>query len=209
MASAAASSDRAWFIVGRWQEYQGEARANLLRVVALVVFYGVQLLQYLQLAEPDAANAAFQKHATMVVGAWSLLAVAVLLLLQRKVFPAAIKYLSTGGDITLLTLLAAQGGGASGPLIHVYFLIIALAALRFSVGLIWVATIGSMLGYLALVGLGDPKWFDAEHITPVVDQLVTLTSLGACGVILGQVVRHVRSMAASFANLAPAKGGRP
>jgi hypothetical protein len=210
MASAAGtalSSDRAWFIVGRWQEYQGEARANLLRVVALVVFYGVQLAQYLRLAEPDAANEAFQQHVTQVVAAWSLMAVAILILMQRRIFPAALKYVSTAGDVILLTLLASQGGGPSGPLVHVYFLIIALAAMRFSVGLIWLATIGSMFGYLALVGLADPKWFDAEHTTPIADQLVTLASLGVCGLILGQAVRHVRKIAASFAELAP-KGGR-
>ena len=85
-AGTATSSERAWFIVGRWQEYQGEARANLLRVVALVVFYGVQLVQYFRLAEPDAANEAFHNHVTKVVAAWSLMAVAILILIfQRRI----------------------------------------------------------------------------------------------------------------------------
>ena len=45
------------------------------------------------------------------------------------------------------------------------------------------------------------------RVTTKDDQLVTLASLGVCGLILGQAVRHVRKIAASFAELAP-KGGR-
>src|SRR5262245_53412598 len=47
MTTAAASpGDRQWFIVGRWQEYEGEARANLLRIVAVGAFYVVELLRF-------------------------------------------------------------------------------------------------------------------------------------------------------------------
>ena len=36
---SAARDDREWFIVGRWQEYEGEARANLLRIAGIGAFY--------------------------------------------------------------------------------------------------------------------------------------------------------------------------
>src|SRR4051812_31623036 len=40
------SGDRRWYVVGRWQEYEGEGRTNLLRVVAIAAFYLVELANY-------------------------------------------------------------------------------------------------------------------------------------------------------------------
>jgi hypothetical protein len=83
-----------------------------------------------------------------------------------------------------------------------YFLILSLAALRFSLGLVWFATLASMAGYEALVGVEDAKvsrWFDAYHAVPPATQLVTLLSLAMTGVVLGQVVRQVRRMAEDYA----------
>jgi hypothetical protein len=91
-------------------------------------------------------------------------------------------------------------------LVHVYFLILVLAALRFSVGLIWFATVGSMACYWALVGMHDDTWFDAEHATPVVEQLVTFVSLALTGIVLGQAVRRVKSMAVEYAARVEARG---
>jgi hypothetical protein len=38
------NADRQWFISGRWQEYEGESRANLLRVAGIALFYLIELL---------------------------------------------------------------------------------------------------------------------------------------------------------------------
>jgi hypothetical protein len=83
-----------------------------------------------------------------------------------------------------------------------YFLIIALAALRFSLGLVWLSTLASMLGYWSLVGLEDMKtshWFDAQHAVPPTRQLVTLLTLALTGIVTGQVVRRVKGMASEYA----------
>ena len=42
----ATGDDRQWFIVGRWQEYEGEGRANLLRIAGIAAFYGIELANY-------------------------------------------------------------------------------------------------------------------------------------------------------------------
>ena len=34
--------ERQWFIVSRWQEFKGEGRANLLRLIGIAVFYAVE-----------------------------------------------------------------------------------------------------------------------------------------------------------------------
>lgn len=201
MATASAtSSDRQWFIVGRWQEFEGESRANLLRIAAVGVFYTIQLIQYYGLSARTEADEAFHRGATMLAVAWTLLALAVLLCLRRRIFPAALKYLSTLVDICLLTALAALAEQpAQTPLVMVYFLTLALAGLRFSLRLVWFATLASMVGYLYLVGATDETWFDADHATPVSQQLVVLASLGLTGVLLGQILRRVRSLAEEFA----------
>ena len=202
MSAALSKYERPWFVVSRWQQFAGEARANLLRVVALVAFYAVQLYQFLFLNERNDAAVSFQREVTLIVAAWSLVALAVLICLRRGVLPERLKYLSSAADIALLTLMARAGEGATGPLVHVYFLILATAALRFSLGLVWFTTIASAIAYLGLVGMADDSWFDAEHTIPVIDQLITLVSLGLAGIILGQVVRRARPMALQFAERA-------
>jgi hypothetical protein len=92
--------------------------------------------------------------------------------------------------------------GPHSPLVLAYFLIIAMAALRFSLGLVWLTTLGAMAGYWLLVGIEDLKtsrWFDASHAVAPVEQLITLVSLGLAGIVIGQVVRRVKSLAAEYA----------
>jgi hypothetical protein len=205
------SSDRHWFIIGRWQEYEGEGRANLLRIAAIGVFYSLELINYHWLNTPDAAFTAYHQKVTALAVAWTMVALAILLCLKRQIFPAVLKYVSTGCDLILLTALASveiDGAAAArfgpfSPLVAVFFLIIALAALRFSLGLVWFSTLGAMLGYLALVGLADMKesrWFDEQHAVPPVVTLITLAALGMTGIIMGQVVRRVRGLAEEYAH---------
>ena len=56
-----------------------------------------------------------------------------------------------------------------------------------------------MLGYESLVGMVDKKWFDADHAVAPTTQLITLLGLALTGVVLGQVVRRVKDMAADYA----------
>jgi hypothetical protein len=208
--AAAPDSDRQWFIVGRWQEYEGEARTNLLRIAAIGVFYSLELLNYHLLSTPDASFTQYHQKVTALAVAWTMVALAILLCLKRQIFPAVLKYLSAGCDLILLTALAsleiegAPAGrfGPFSPLVVVYFLIIALSALRFSLGLVWFSTLLAMLGYLALVGLADSResrWFDAQHAVPPVVTLITLAALGMTGVVVGQVIRRVRGVAQEYA----------
>ena len=118
-----------------------------------------------------------------------------------RLFPTGLKYASTGCDLWLLTALAAAGNGPFSSLVLAYFLIIAVAALRFGLGLVWFSAIGSMLGYWLLVGLEDQKtsrWFDSVHAVPPATQLITLLSLAVMGIIIGQVIRRVRGMAIEY-----------
>lgn len=207
------ASERHWFIVGRWQEFEGESRANLLRIIAIGAFYVVQLIHYHAFSLQSEADKLFHQRATGVAVAWTMVALAVMLCLRRQVFPAALKYCTSACDLLLLTALASLAAGPHSPLVLAYFVIVSLAALRFSLGLVWFTTLGAMLGYWLLVGLEDAKgggqWFDKTHAVAPVVQLVTLLSLALCGIVIGQVVRCVKAMAAEYAQRLQASANKP
>lgn len=196
----AALLERSWYVVGRCQEYEGEARSNLLRVVAVGGFYAVQLLSFGLLANsPTPADISFQRSITWICAGWLFVALAILIAQQRRFFPPMLKYISVSADLLLLTAACSLGSGPTSPLVFVYFLIVSMAALRFSLTLVRATTLGAMACYIFLLGQADANWFDSSHTTPVVNQLVILLSLGLCGIILGQMIRRVRWMANRFA----------
>lgn len=204
--SGSAARDRQWFIVSRWQEYEGEARANLLRTIGIGAFYSIELLNHgvhigaLQL--PQVVDDRFHQAVTALAVAWTMVSLATLVCLRRHFFPPAAKFITTACDLVLLTAVLTIADGPRSPLVVGYFLIIALAALRLSLKLVWLATTGSLAGYLFL--LGYVKFFAgaeraAAMSVPRYSQLIMLLALALSGVVLGQVIRRVRAMAEDFA----------
>ncbi len=202
--------DRQWFIVDRWQRFEGEARANVLRIVSLGAFYAIELMNarglelgFLSIPKIEDVN---HRAITLLCVAWTLLAVAILVCLRRRIFPPSLPYISTFCDLVLLTSVLTVAGGARSPMVVGYFLIIALSTLRFSLPLIWFATAGSMIGYFCL--LGCDRWFrDPPTSLPRYHQLTVLLALLLLGVMLGQVVRRVRKAADEYAARLAGKGG--
>jgi hypothetical protein len=195
-----ADVERQWFIVSRWQEYGAELRANLLRIVGIAAFFLVHIASYYQwfgLPPMEGADRRFHLAVTALAVAWILLALAVHVALLRGVFPRTVKYITTLADICLLTLMIGICDGPRSPLVVGYFLILALAAMRFSLPLIWCATGMSLASYLAL--LGYAAWYAtrdkkvARH-----EELIMVVALALAGVAMGAVVRRVRRLAQEF-----------
>ena len=191
--------DRQWFIVARWQRFAGEGSANLLRVVAVTTFYLLQLVVYYRLTPEGERDPTFQRAATLVAAAAAFSALTVLLCLQRRVFPSALSYLSTLSDLLLVTALASFGSGPHSPVVLIYFLVLALAGLRFDRWLVSFAVVGSIAGYMGLVGSVDDSWFDADHAVAPVRQLMMIASLALTGMVIGQQVHQSRALAEEFA----------
>ena len=212
--AASEGADRQWFIVGRWQEYEGEARANLLRIIAVGLFYVVELASYYGLRlgvfeMPKEVDLTFHQAVTSIAVAWTAMSLGVLLCLHERFFPGAMKYLTAGCDVALLTGLLVVASGPRSPLVVGYFLLIALATLRFSLPLVRFTTVASMFGYLVV--LGHARWFRTEesHIKRY-HQVMFLLALALCGVVLGQVIRRVAGLAREYAaRLESAKGEAP
>lgn len=202
---------KAWFITRRWQSYEGEVRAAVLRVALVALFYGLQLVHYFFFAARSEVEVLFHRQATWLAAGYLCVSLAVLVALRQRFFPAGLPFVTCGFDLCLLTVAAVMGSGPDSPLVAGYFVILAMAGLRFSLRVVWLATLGSIGGYLCLVGVVDPGWFDPEHTTPVVQQLVTIAALAATGLAIGQTIRMSRaaaeSYAARFARLQPASDG--
>ena len=69
--------DRSWYIVGRWLEYEGESRANVLRLIAIAAFYLVELINYYGLnlgsiEMPKVVDSRFHLTVTSLAVAWTL-----------------------------------------------------------------------------------------------------------------------------------------
>jgi hypothetical protein len=207
------AADRQWFIIGRWQEYEGEGRANLLRIIAIVLFYLVEVINYHglhlgPLEMPAVSDQRFHVVVTALALAWVLAALSVALCRRLQVFPAGLKYLSTSCDVVFLTAILVAGDGPRSPLVVGYFLILAVAALRFSLPLIQFATVIAAAGYLFL--LGYARWFTSRDLrVPRYHQIMVLLALVLTGVIMGQIIRRVRWLATEYARRVQAREGRP
>jgi hypothetical protein len=206
------AEDRSWYIVERWGEFEGEARANLLRLAAIAAFYLVELAnaQGFRLGPfelPQVVERPFHRAVTAVAVAWVLLALGVWACLRLRFLPSALKYMSTGADLALMTCVLVVADGPRSPLIVGYFLIVAVAALRFSLPLVRFATLGALAAYLVL--LGYARWFAVRDVrVPRYHEVLFLLALGLTGITLGQVLRRVRAMARDYAERREIEAGR-
>jgi hypothetical protein len=127
------------------------------------------------------------------------LGLAILLCLRRQIFPASLKFLSTAGDLVLLTALLMVAEGPKSPLVIAYFIVLALAGLRFSVPLVRFATVSSIVSYGVVIAYA--RWYATERniSVPRYHEILMVLGLGLTGITLGQILRRVRSLADDYA----------
>ncbi len=187
----------------RWEELEGEGRANLLRLIGVTTFYAVELANYYGVRlgffeMPSIVDRTFHIAVTLLTLAWAMLCLSILYCRKQRIVPASLKFISTGCDLVLLTSLLTLSNGPRSPLVLAYLLIIVLAALRFNVRLIWFATAGAVACYLFLLGFARwgtiPGWPKSDMIIPRYHQVIFLMGLVLTGVIVGQVVRRARHL---------------
>lgn len=184
-----------WLALERWQEYLGEYRAAILRLIGIATFYAVQLTNYygfslgpLELPAQESVTREFHQSVTALAVAWTMLGVGVILCLRNRLFPWWLKFAATAGDLVLLTAVLMLADGPRSPLVVAYFVLVAMATLRFSLPLIRCATVGAMLCYLFLNGFA--RWFAERDITvPRYHQLIVLIGLALTGIVIGQAQR--------------------
>ena len=198
--------DPSWFIAERWQHYDGEQRANYLRILSVGTFYTIHLLNYYRpiglfdfTAQPSRI---FHQAVTVLAAAWILMALAVDMSLRQRFFPRWLPFGTTACDLLFLTSILCLGKGQLSPLVIGYVLIIIIATLRVSLRLVRATTAGALFGYLFVLAVGKwPETFGAVATgrLPRYSQVMTLLAIAISGIMLGQLIRQVRHMAETYA----------
>src|SRR5215475_1533082 len=124
------AADPAWSAAQRLEGLAGEVRVNLIRLVALVAFYGHHLVNVFLIGDDSSLKGDYHVVATSLVLAWALAVLIIHYCLLRRWIPLALKYVVTAWDILLITTLLMAGGDGRSMLAVLYFLVVIAAPLR-------------------------------------------------------------------------------
>jgi hypothetical protein len=193
------NADHPWSDAQRLEGYAGEVRVNLLRLTAIVVFYGHHLVNVFLIQDDPTLRGPYHAKVTVLALAWAMAVLAIHFCLSRRWVSPALKYVATAWDLLLITALLVIGGDGKSMFAVFYFLVIIAAALRLSLPLVYCATLGTMAAYLFFLGYvrfglhAD----DRERLSRP-QQVIVLLALGAAGLLAGQVVRQVRRLLGGY-----------
>jgi hypothetical protein len=192
-------ADDAWADARRIESWAGEVRVNLIRLAAMIVFYGQHLVNLYLFRDEPTIGGAYHTSVTALVLAWSLLVLLLYFCLARRWVPPALKYFATTWDILLITLLLLLTRDPKTMLAVLYFLVVAAAVLRLSLPLVYFTTLGTMAAYLYFLGYVR-YWLQlpAQQRLSRPQQIVFLLALGTAGLLAGQVVRQARRLVAGY-----------
>lgn len=198
--AATRAEDRARSLC-RLEGWAGEVRINLIRLAALVFFYAHHLSSvYVFKDDPEMTS---QRNAvvTAVVLLWSLAGVGLHLILSRRWLPPVLPYLSIVLDLVMIGLLVVGVGGPKSALILLLFLVVASTPPRMALGTVYLATLGGVADYLAVlsyyvfVQVGATQYYsNPEQRIPRSSQVIFVLALLAAGLLAGQAVRQTRRL---------------
>jgi hypothetical protein len=200
-------SDDRWADARRLEAWAGETRVNLIRAVALAAFYGHHLLNVYVFKDDPAAGGAFHLAVTAIVIAWTAAVGILYACLSRRRVPPALKFVATAWDLVLVTaLVVVSPEGPRSPLVLLYFVVVASAPLRLSLPLVQVATFGAWAAALVALGhhvyfrVGSEAYFapGSTHRISRTAEVIFLMSLGAVGLLGGQMVRQARRLVQGY-----------
>jgi hypothetical protein len=189
--------DHSWADARRLESWAGELRLNLIRLVAIAGFYGYHLLDaYVFRPDEPAIQGRYHAQITGTAIIWAVGALALQLYLLNRWVPAALKYVATAWDLVMITVVLMIGKDPNSTLTALYLLVIAAAALRLDLVLIYAATFGAMGSFLFFHGyvrfwLALPPGQRLSHA----QQTIFLLALAVSGLIAGQIVRQARRLA--------------
>jgi hypothetical protein len=191
--------DARWADAARVEGWAGETRVNVLRLIAIVLFYGRHLVEVFLSPADAPVRGHYHVAVTAIAVAWAAAAGVLHVWLSRRWVPPWLKYAAVLWDALMITLVCVAAGGPQTPLVLLYFGLIASAPLRWSLRLVWCATAAATAGYLFLLGyyawyvIGFHRYYATPELRiPRSTEAVTLLALLTCGLFAGQVVRQVR-----------------
>ncbi len=178
------------------EEKSGERKINRLRLSFLGVFFANELLNYHALGVVE-----YRLHLRSVwtMLAWGLYGTAAWYAVNRAgLYARWMKYLSAAADALFLTLTIILVEGNNGPLVPLYFVLIAVSALRYSYKSILASAVLSAMGYAAVW-----RWsFGNQNLVPIsaYAAVINMLILALAGVLAGYVARKMRLLVLKFAD---------
>lgn len=177
------------------EERSGERKINRVRLGFLAVFFLNELFNYHVLG---VLGYGLHARALAVMAAWAAYGAAAWYVMNRAGrYARWMKYASATADALFLTLTIVLVEGNNGPLVPLYFVLIAGSALRYSFKAILASAALSALGYAAVwrSSYGNPALQPISAYAAVIYMLV----LALAGVVAGYAVRKMRGLVLKFA----------
>lgn len=180
----------------RAEMWAGEARVNLFRLIAIACFYAHHVVEYYWVR----ADLPRPYHLTVtgIAASWAIVAGLLYACLVRRWNPPYLKYAALGWDALMITALLAFSGGPGSPFIVLLFLLVATAALRLQLRVVWVAAILAILAYAFVCG--HSRWMRPEWRVTTREHVIVVLGLIGAGVLAGQSVRQARRFALDYAD---------
>ena len=194
-ASGGTRQDFAWKAAVRAEEWAGEMRVNLIRLVAITVFYANHLFNFY--LRDLGLTPRFHLIVSSIAVSWAMAALATHLILAKQGNRPFLKYATLGWDVFMTTSLLAFSGGPKSQFLILLLLILFTAPLRLNLRLVWVASLAAALSYGTICG--HSKWVNVETQVPIVHHVIFFLGLATAGLLAGQCVRQARRFAENYA----------
>jgi hypothetical protein len=193
------TEERRWADARRLEGWAGEARVNLVRLAAIVLFYGHHLVNMFVLGEDPSLTAGYHSRVTLLMLAWAGSVAAIHLCLVRRWLPPGLPYAAALWDTALITVLLAVTADPKSSLALLYFLSIAASALRLSLRLVQVTTLAAAAAYVFYLGyIKYVLELPVQQRLPRSSQVIFVLCLLAAGVLAGQMVRQARRLVVGY-----------
>src|SRR5690349_17827456 len=88
------AAETSWLDARRPESWAGELRVNLVRLVAIVLFYGRHLVEFYMAAPAAPVRGVYHVRVTVNVLTWAAMAVALHLLLSRRRLPEPLPFVA-------------------------------------------------------------------------------------------------------------------
>lgn len=173
----------------RRETWAGDLKANLIRVSALFIFGVNEMFIFYFL---KGVSASFHRSSLLLVAIWLGAAIAHQMALKNHWLPKSGSVLMVACDVFLLTRLILAGGGLGSSLVGIYFLIVALTALRLNPKFVLMSTGLCVWGYLAVLGSSPRPIGDIAPLS--VRATITVLCLLFQGAILSHGIGRVMDL---------------
>lgn len=170
----------------RRETWAGDVKGNLIRAVGLGVFGVNEILNYHVFHVVDKR---FHLGSLILMALWFMAALFFHGLLKRHALPRTLPYLMPALDIFLLTWLLFLADGPQSPLASIYFLIIALSALRLNPRIVLFTAGAAALGFLSVWDFAKRQTPDLA--VPFFKAVIVILALGFMGLILAHGLSRV------------------